>query len=112
MKIHYKHYDAVIILIFVALFILGMMSFPGCANSQAENFTKQILDKPQVIKAIVALKAKDPQAAEEDELTEIWIRWVLQSGFEGTGLEEAEAIKKVDEYLEGGKSAKTQTKDK
>ena len=34
MKTHFRHYDAIIILIFIALFILGVMSFPGCAGNK------------------------------------------------------------------------------
>jgi hypothetical protein len=89
------------ILLLIAAFavIFGMLYVVGCSNQQAENFTEQIMDRPHCIDAILALRAVDPEHPKENELTEIELRWILQSAYEACGLSEDEAFAAVNKLL-------------
>jgi hypothetical protein len=99
-RLFMKH-PKIFALILCIAFIIGLFLVGGCSNPQAENFSKQIMSRDHVIQKIVELKAADPEKPLTTELTEIEIRWILQSGFEAIGLTEDEAFAKVNELLGG-----------
>ena len=96
-----KRAKVLLIIAFLAV-VFGLIFVVGCANPQAVNFSKQIMSSPHIIQKIIELKAADPEKPLTTELTEIEIRYILQSGFESQGLTEEEAFAKVNELLKGG----------
>ncbi len=88
-----------LILLVILLVLYGMLNVVGCANPQAENFTKQIMSRPHCVEAIVALKAKDAENPQENELTELELWAIFISGYEAIGKKEAEADKLVNKLL-------------
>jgi len=95
------------LLLMLIAFLVGCFFVVGCSNPQCENFTVQILEREHIVEAIISMKAKDPDKPMKNELTEIELRWILQSGYEGLGLTEKEAKTKVDELLKGDKKCQT-----
>ena len=86
-------------LLFCVLFVLSFLFLRSCANTQAVNFTKQIMTRPHCVDAIIGLKAKDAENPQDNELTEMELRYMLQSGYEGIGKTEEEADAEVDKKL-------------
>jgi len=94
-----KKREKVLFLVAVALLMFGLVFVAGCANPQAVNFSKQIMKRAHCVDAIVDLKAKDSKNPQDDELTEIELRWILQSGFEAIGKTEKQACEKVEDLI-------------
>ncbi len=107
MKNHFKHYDAILVLIFVTLLLLGMYLFTGCSGQSqyAENFCERSTadGRMQIVNAIA--HDKTPEA--DGGFTDINKRYLLMMLFRGKGLTEKETNELIDKLLP---KPQTQTK--